>query len=95
MTRGSRERDACCTTNVWRPMAQVLEWTQMMLKIGEVFSGEPCTSLRDAVQRQSGRFFQVCGIAHYASVIEACRLSEGQACHNLRMHRHPRSRARQ
>lgn len=38
---------------------QVLEWTQTMLRVGEAFSGEPCTSLRDAVQRQSGRFFQV------------------------------------
>ena len=38
---------------------QVLEWTQTMLRVGEAFSGEPCASLRDAVQRQSGRFFQV------------------------------------
>ena len=29
-----------------------------MLRVGEAFSGEPCASLRDAVQRQSGRYFE-------------------------------------
>lgn len=38
--------------------SQVLEWTQTILRVGEAFSGEPCTALRDAVQRQSGHFFQ-------------------------------------
>ena len=37
---------------------QVLEWTQTMLQIGEAFSGSESSSLRDAMQRQSGRFFQ-------------------------------------
>lgn len=36
---------------------QVLEWTQQILRIGEAFSGAECTSLRDVLARQSGKFF--------------------------------------
>ena len=36
---------------------QVLEWTQQILRAGEAFSGAECTTLRDALQRHSGRFF--------------------------------------
>ena len=37
---------------------QILEWTQKVLRIGEAFSGAECTVLRDALSRQSGRFFE-------------------------------------
>ena len=37
--------------------AQVLEWTQTMLAAGEAFCGSESATLRDALQRQSGRFF--------------------------------------
>lgn len=36
---------------------QVLEWTQQILRIGEAFSGAECTSLREVLARQSGKFF--------------------------------------
>ena len=36
---------------------QVLDWTQQMLAAGEAFSGAECTSLRDTIGRQSGKFF--------------------------------------
>ena len=36
---------------------QVLEWTQTMLAAGEAFCGSESATLRDALQRQSGRFF--------------------------------------
>ena len=35
----------------------MLEWTQQILRIGEAFSGAECTSLRDVLSRQSGKFF--------------------------------------
>jgi len=35
----------------------VLEWTQAVLAAGEAFSGSESATLRDALQRQSGRFF--------------------------------------
>ena len=38
-------------------MRQVLEWTQTMLAAGEAFCGSESATLRDALQRQSGRFF--------------------------------------
>ncbi len=37
--------------------AQVLEWTQTMLEAGEAFCGSESATLRDALKRQSGRFF--------------------------------------
>ncbi|KAK9823710.1 hypothetical protein WJX72_004829 [[Myrmecia] bisecta] len=37
---------------------QVLEWTQQILRAGEAFSGTECTTLRDALARQSGKFFE-------------------------------------
>ncbi|BDA40427.1 Syndetin [Coccomyxa sp. Obi] len=36
---------------------QVLEWTQTMLEAGEAFCGSQSATLRDALKRQSGRFF--------------------------------------
>ena len=36
----------------------MLEWTQTMLTVGEAFSGAESSTLRDAIARQSGRFFQ-------------------------------------
>lgn len=36
---------------------QVLEWTQTMLQVGEAFSGSESSSLRDTLQRHSGKFF--------------------------------------
>ena len=38
-------------------MQKVLEWTQQILRIGEAFSGAECSSLRDVLSRQSGKFF--------------------------------------
>ena len=39
-------------------LVQVLDWTQTMLTVGEAFSGCESSTLRDAIARQSGRFFQ-------------------------------------
>lgn len=36
---------------------QVLEWTQTILAAGEAFCGSESATLRDALRRQSGRFF--------------------------------------
>ena len=36
---------------------QVLEWTQTILGAGEAFCGSESATLRDALRRQSGRFF--------------------------------------
>ncbi len=35
----------------------MLEWTQTMLEAGEAFCGSQSATLRDALKRQSGRFF--------------------------------------
>ncbi len=35
-----------------------MEWTQQMLVIGESFSAAESATLRDALARQSGKFFQ-------------------------------------
>ena len=35
----------------------MLDWTQQMLAAGEAFSGAECTTLRDTIGRQSGKFF--------------------------------------
>eukprot|EP00884_Botryococcus_braunii_P000884 jgi/Botrbrau1/10797/Bobra.0064s0003.1 len=37
---------------------QILEWTQTMLMVGEAFSGSESSMLREAISRQSARFFQ-------------------------------------
>lgn len=37
---------------------QVMEWTQQMLVIGESFSSAESATLRDALARQSGKFFE-------------------------------------
>ncbi|KAK9843494.1 hypothetical protein WJX81_005881 [Elliptochloris bilobata] len=46
---------------------QVLEWTQAVLAAGEAFSGSESATLRDALQRQSGRFFA----AYHAANMQA------------------------
>lgn len=40
------------------PGVQVMEWTQQMLAIGESFSSAESATLRDALARQSGKFFE-------------------------------------
>ena len=39
-------------------LVQVMEWTQQMLAIGESFSSAESATLRDALARQSGKFFE-------------------------------------
>lgn len=39
-----------------------------MLQVGEAFSGSEASSLRDAMQRHSGRFFQ----AFHGANLQAC-----------------------
>ncbi|KAK9809306.1 hypothetical protein WJX73_003160 [Symbiochloris irregularis] len=46
---------------------RVLDWTQTMLTVGEAFSGAESSTLRDAISRQSGRFFQ----AYHAANLQA------------------------
>ncbi len=72
-------------------MRQVLEWTQTMLRVGEAFSGEPCTSLREAVQRQSGRFFQVCLLGwhpneHVGCIVKVASRFRMERRHTLAYH---------
>ena len=49
-------------------MMQVMEWTQQMLVIGESFSAAESATLRDALARQSGKFFQ----AFHSSNMQVC-----------------------
>lgn len=48
----------------------MLDWTQTMLTAGEAFSGAESGTLRDAIARQSGRFFE----AYHAANLQASRL---------------------
>ena len=47
---------------------QVLEWTQTILAAGEAFCGSESATLRDALRRQSGRFFA----AFHSANLQAC-----------------------
>ena len=45
----------------------MLQWTQTMLQVGEAFSSSESSTLRDALQRHSGRFF----LAFHAANVQA------------------------
>lgn len=49
-------------------LVQVMEWTQQMLAIGESFSSAESATLRDALARQSGKFFE----AFHAGNMQVC-----------------------
>lgn len=53
---------ACALPVLWHVFrshdVQVMEWTQQMLVIGESFSSAESATLRDALARQSGKFFE-------------------------------------
>ena len=51
---------------------QVLDWTQTMLTVGEAFSGCESSTLRDAIARQSGRFFQAFHAANLQVLASTC-----------------------
>ncbi len=57
---------------------QVLEWTQTILAAGEAFCGSESATLRDALRRQSGRFFA----AFHSANLQACTCLKplGQSC---------------
>jgi hypothetical protein len=46
-------------------VVQALEWIQSFVQIGEAFSGSQSSSLTDAMQRYSGRFFQAYHTANF------------------------------
>lgn len=63
---------------------QVLEWTQTILAAGEAFCGSESATLRDALRRQSGRFFA----AFHSANLQACtRLSPIHLHAAKRLHR--------
>lgn len=56
------------------PSAQVLEWTQTILGAGEAFCGSESATLRDALRRQSGRFFAAFHSANLQARTSPCNL---------------------
>ena len=64
----------CCYVLPHDMCGQVLEWTQTMLEAGEAFCGSQSATLRDALKRQSGRFFA----AYHSANLQVH--SPGQQC---------------
>ena len=56
------------------PSAQVLEWTQTILGAGEAFCGSESATLRDALRRQSGRFFAAFHSANLQARTSSCNV---------------------
>lgn len=54
---GAKSRGHKQEHSLFAVYAQVLEWTQTMLEAGEAFCSSESATLRDALRRQSGRFF--------------------------------------
>ena len=54
------------------PSTQVLEWTHTILGAGEAFCGSESATLRDALRRQSGRFFAAFHSANLQARTSSC-----------------------
>ena len=81
-------RSFCLHVVQWIVAQQVLEWTQQILRIGEAFSNAECTSLRDVLARQSGKFFDAFHEANlqvqlFSHALAWCASSENQIARYL------------